>query len=136
MFISLTLYSPKMCYVIHEWSSLLQMLKVCFRKEVKKILTCELCTCWLYPSIDILAPLKHIFHSLVLINNGRSTPLLLCIPTRKRVLHTSFPGQNQFLPVEHRSYNEIFKLAYTFLIPPPPPPPPLKLSPKTQKMSA
>ena len=31
-----------------------------------------------------------------------------------------------FLPVEHRSYNEFFKLAYTFLIPPPPPP--LKLS--------
>ena len=40
-----------------------------------------------------------------------------------------------FLPVEHRSYNEIFKLDYTFLIPPPPPPPPLKLSPKTQKRS-
>ena len=38
-----------------------------------------------------------------------------------------------FLPVEHRSYNRDFKISSTILIPDPPP---LKLSPKTQKMSA
>ena len=54
--------------------------------------------------------------------------------------NSSDPATRQaFLPVEHRSYNRVFKISSTILIPhpipPPHPPPPLKLSPKTQKMS-
>ena len=44
-----------------------------------------------------------------------------------------------FLPVEHRSYNRVFKISSStilislLILPHPPTPPPLKLSPKTQK---